>query len=121
MRRVALLLLSAANAVAAPACVMPAARPPPNQRLFASPAVEAILSSLSPRFPDANLATLWSNALPNTLDTTVLLHSPAPPDSFVITGDIRASWLRDSANQVWPYLRFVKDDAALAALIAVRT
>jgi meiotically up-regulated gene 157 (Mug157) protein len=98
---------------------MPAARPQLEKRAFRSVAVDALLEAYAGRFSDENLGTLFANALPNTLDTTVLLHTAQPqPDSFVITGDIPASWLRDSANQVWPYLRFVSKDPALASLVA---
>ena len=40
------------------------------------------------------------------------------PDTFVITGDIHAMWLRDSSAQVWPYLQFVNEDKKLKDLIA---
>ena len=40
------------------------------------------------------------------------------PDTFVITGDIDAMWLRDSSAQVYPYLSLVKEDAKLQQLIA---
>lgn len=49
----------------------------------------------------------------NTLETTVQAE---PGDTFVITGDIHAMWLRDSTAQVLHYLRFA-DDACVAELI----
>jgi meiotically up-regulated gene 157 (Mug157) protein len=57
---------------------------------------------------DPELAWLFSNCLPNTLDTTVTFTNTANgPDTVVVTGDIPAMWLRDSSAQVWPYLPFI--------------
>lgn len=30
----------------------------------------------------------------------------------------RCRWLRDSTNQVWPYLRYLRNDSALRTLVA---
>jgi meiotically up-regulated gene 157 (Mug157) protein len=94
-------------------------RPRPAERRFTSPAVEAAILTVTQGIRDPELAWLFSNCLPNTLDTTVTTGTlDDKPDTFVITGDIHAMWLRDSSAQVWPYLPFAKDDPALRRLLA---
>ncbi len=88
-----------------------------SQRRFSSPALNACISLFRDRHPPA-IADLLENCLPNTLDTTVRLSRlDGKPDTFVITGDIDAMWLRDSTAQVWPYLALAADDAALRELL----
>ena len=93
-------------------------RPAPKERCFTSPAVEAAIERIAAEMADTQLARQFANALPNTLDTTVDFTDGPRPDTFVITGDIDAMWLRDSTAQVWPYLAFARDDARLQALLA---
>ena len=94
------------------------ARPAPGQRRFVSPAVDAAIADLQRRIGDPELAWMFGNCLPNTLDTTVTEGTvDGKPDTFVITGDIDAMWLRDSSAQVWPYLPFAREDDALRRLI----
>lgn len=94
-------------------------RPPPAERRFTSPAVERKIAEVKERLADPELAWLFENCFPNTLDTTVD-HGTVDgrPDTFVITGDIEAMWLRDSTAQVWPYLPLAPDDDALRRLLA---
>jgi meiotically up-regulated gene 157 (Mug157) protein len=93
-------------------------RPPPGERRFSSIAVEAAIAAVSRRIGDAELAWMFGNCLPNTLDTTVTTGTvDGRPDTFVITGDIDAMWLRDSSAQVWPYLQFARTDPPLARLL----
>ena len=62
---------------------------------------------------------MFENCFPNTLDTTVDFEMVnGRPDTYVITGDIDAMWLRDSSAQVWPYLPLMKEDRELQQLIA---
>jgi meiotically up-regulated gene 157 (Mug157) protein len=94
-------------------------RPPLQNRRFTSPAVEATIARMQKVIRDPEMAWLFGNCFPNTLDTTVFYKTAhGRPDTFVITGDIHAMWLRDSTAQVWPYLPLMKDDPALQQLIA---
>ncbi|WP_158793236.1 glycoside hydrolase family 125 protein [Granulicella sp. L60] len=89
-------------------------RPSVQDRKFHSPAVETYLSNMRPRIGDPELAWLFENCYPNTLDTTVEMGTfEGKPDTAVITGDIPAMWLRDSSAQVWPYLELASKDPAL--------
>ena len=92
-------------------------RPPVERRKFTSPAVEALIASTKKKIADPELAWLFENCFPNTLDTTVEVgRLDGFEDTFVVTGDIDAMWLRDSSAQVWPYLPLVTKDAALRKL-----
>ncbi len=97
---------------------LPEARPIPQDRKFTSLALEAFLLETSRRIADPQLATLFRNCYPNTLDTTVEFSSlDGHPDTFVLTGDIAAMWLRDSSAQVWPYLPLARQDDRLRQLL----
>lgn len=92
-------------------------RPPPAQRKFSSPAVERLIAQTKAKIGDPELAWLFENCFPNTLDTTVQLGSlGGKPDTFIVTGDIDAMWLRDSSAQVWPYVSLAAHDPALRQL-----
>jgi len=94
-------------------------RPPLADRHFTSDAVEAMIARVSKGLPGTELAWLFGNCFPNTLDTTVdFTMTGGRPDTYVITGDIDAMWLRDSTAQVWPYLPLMKSDPKLRQLIA---
>jgi len=90
-------------------------RPPVEERLFVSKAVEAKIEAVKKILKNRKLAWMFENCLPNTLDTTV--HFDGDEDTFVYTGDIHAMWLRDSGAQVFPYVALCKDDPELARLI----
>jgi meiotically up-regulated gene 157 (Mug157) protein len=81
--------------------------------------VEAAIKEFQAKVPNKELGWLFENCFPNTLDTTVDFEMvDGKPDTYVITGDIDAMWLRDSTAQVWPYLLLVKEDKELQQLIA---
>ncbi|HUC79513.1 MAG TPA: glycoside hydrolase family 125 protein [Flavisolibacter sp.] len=93
-------------------------RPPLADRHFTSEAVEAMIKEINAGLPNKELGWLFENCFPNTLDTTVDFSTvDGKPDTYVITGDIDAMWLRDSTAQVWPYLSLVKKDVKLQQLI----
>ena len=84
-------------------------RPAPEARKFTSKAVEEQLKASKARIKDPKLAWMFENCYPNTLDTTCEFKMvDGKPDTFVITGDIHAMWLRDSSAQVYPFVTLVK-------------
>lgn len=107
----------------------PYMRPAPKCRTFVSDAVESVIDELKHRIADPDLARLVENCLPNTLDTTILWHKLKDdhkanylrkqvfPQSFIVTGDIHAEWLRDAARQLSVYQPLIKHDEKLKQLI----
>ncbi|PWY87525.1 hypothetical protein BO70DRAFT_310768 [Aspergillus heteromorphus CBS 117.55] len=114
---------------------LPFQRPAVECRTFASSAVEQVIDDVTSRMVDKDLAQLFRNAFPNTLDTTIRWHTNGSttsttsrknkrdnaqwqgPQTFVVTGDINAEWLRDSTNQLSGYQLLAKKDPALYNLI----
>ena len=61
------------------------------------------------------LAPFFKNCFLNTIETTVAKLDDG--GYFVITGDIPAMWLRDSASQLSHYIRFANEDEDLKEII----
>jgi hypothetical protein len=118
----------------------PFQRPSPQCRTFVSDVADQVIERMTSKMTDPDLARLFENAFPNTLDTTVAWHidekeaakkkgkypySPTLPDdavwegaqSFIVTGDINAEWLRDSTNQLAQYQNLAKKDPKIEQLI----
>eukprot|EP01133_Synstelium_polycarpum_P003165 gene3165-3618_t len=111
-------LASKISFAAAPAD-FPIVRVAAGKRHFQSKSVDAAIQTFKAKVKNPELCWLFENCFPNTLDTTVYYKEEnGHPDTYVITGDIDAMWLRDSSAQVWPYLQFVNEDEHLKKLIA---
>ncbi len=96
-------------------------RPAAEQRLFRSEAVEQLIGHITAQLTNKQLAWMFANCFPNTLDTTVHYTESdgnGQPDTFVCTGDIDAMWLRDSAAQVYPYVSLAANDEHLRRMLA---
>lgn len=93
-------------------------RPPVEKRTFSSAAVDKKIDTIAAKIKDPKLKWLFENCFANTLDTTVK-HSmkEGQPDTFIITGDLNAMWLRDSSAQIWHFLSLANDDPKLKTMI----
>ena len=122
MKRILLIIIAilAINSDKATAQNYKSSRPAPQDRLFISEAVEDKIARTKVLLKNPRLAWMFANCFPNTLDTTV--HFEKDRDgawrTFVYTGDIHAMWLRDSAAQVWPYIRLASSDEHLRNMLA---
>lgn len=117
---------------------LPYQRPSVPCRTFESDLVEKIIKDMNATMLDRDLARIFENAFPNTLDTTVRWHVDGTEkqepsrmqqifgeasdawkgaQSFIVTGDINAEWLRDSTNQLAQYQRLTKKDKKIENLI----
>ncbi len=93
-------------------------RPAPADRLFVSKAVEDEIARVKSLLTNRQLAWMFENCFPNTIDTTVHFRMlDGNPDTCVYTGDIHAMWLRDSGAQVWPYLQLANKDEQLRLML----
>ncbi|OAA66751.1 hypothetical protein SPI_01327 [Niveomyces insectorum RCEF 264] len=100
----------------------PYLRPPPQCRTFNLSSLEALIARMRTTIRDPDLFRLFENAYPNTLDTMIKWHGFANETdpatgaevvtdeelTYVITGDIDAMWLRDSAAQLSAYRRLLR-------------
>ncbi|KAI9681032.1 MAG: hypothetical protein M1822_007106 [Bathelium mastoideum] len=115
---------------------LPYQRPAPQCRTFQSPLVEEVITDITTKMRDKDLARIFENAFPNTVDTTVRWHTDGTgkrsqqalmnwrdqskwqgAQSFIVTGDIDAEWLRDSTNQLRQYQPLAKKDKKIFNLI----
>ncbi|KAK6544548.1 hypothetical protein TWF694_001238 [Orbilia ellipsospora] len=119
---------------------LPFQRPVPECRTFKSAEVERVIKEITKKLVDKDLARLFENCYPSTLDTTVRWHidrdiealsstgggggflrdstmTVRGPQSFIVTGDINAEWLRDSTNQLAGYMPLLKKEEKLKTLV----
>jgi len=104
-------------------------------RTFYSQELEDTIERLKGVIVDPDLFRLFENTWPSTLDTTVSwrgwsnstteleggsrVKGEEEELTFVITGDIEAMWLRDSANQLQAYISILKPNSSFDSLASV--
>lgn len=74
---------------------------------------DEITAKLEEKYP--NIAPLFKGCFLSTIETTVTKSDDG--NYFVITGDIPAMWLRDSAAQLTHYVRYANEDEELKEII----
>ncbi|MFB3160988.1 glycoside hydrolase family 125 protein [Neobacillus sp. 179-J 1A1 HS] len=78
--------------------------------------MQKLIQHVKEFFPeDEKLQHMFEQCFVNTYTTT--LKKQEDGKTFVITGDIPAMWLRDSAAQVRPYLLAAEEDEEMASLL----
>ena len=67
---------------------------------------EKLRKDINQTFTNKKLDDIFNKCFLNTIDTTLKIDNG---DYLIITGDIPAMWLRDSAMQVFHYLHYIED------------
>ncbi|MGN8646034.1 glycoside hydrolase family 125 protein [Gracilibacillus sp. HCP3S3_G5_1] len=81
-----------------------------------TPSIQGLIKKVQEYYQvDQKLQTMFEECFVNTYQTTIRPQSDG--STFVITGDIPAMWLRDSAAQVRPYLLLADQDPTIAQMI----
>ena len=84
-----------------------------NEAFFAD--LRECVENFKLKIHDEKLKEMFDNCFFNTAYTTAFLEDDG--SAFIITGDIPAMWLRDSAAQVMQYLFFAKECASVQTFI----
>lgn len=111
------------------------ARPIRPCRTFHSQELEDEIERMRGVIADPDLFRLFQNTWPSTLDTTIswrglsntttehhdgrITKDDAEELTFVITGDIEAMWLRDSANQLQAYTSLLTPNSSFDSVASV--
>ena len=77
--------------------------------------IRKIGADLSNKIDNIKLKKIFYNCFINTMETTVE-YNEENIDTFIITGDIPAMWIRDSTSQIEHYLPFINEDEDLKKL-----
>lgn len=78
--------------------------------------MQGLIADVKKQFPDdAKIGQMFEQCFTNTYKTTMKPQEDGTV--FIITGDIPAMWLRDSALQVRPYLLLAENDPVMADMI----
>lgn len=98
---------------------LPYQRPSPECRTFNSSVVEKVVSDVYKQMTDPDLAQIFRNTFPNTVDTAISYFNKSTTDplTFVVTGDIPASWFRDTQRELENYHVLAPQDPNLATLL----
>ena len=95
------------------------ARPAEQCRSYVSLGVEEFIQNITSRMADPDLARLFENCFASCLDTVIRWKGNAATGEelcFVITGDIDAMWLRDSAQSLHPYQSLITTNNDISSL-----
>jgi meiotically up-regulated gene 157 (Mug157) protein len=79
--------------------------------------VQKVINDIKKRVKNPDLARLFENTFPSTLDTTVKYFDAKKNLAFIVTGDITAQWLRDTGNQFAHLYKLLPQDKNLQALV----